>query len=68
MCRQYRDYWIIGRGVCGVFCLYAEESWWRDYSGKEARLECVREGQLGVGCGLVGWLTDHGRMCTIVKI
>ena len=54
MYRQYRYYRSVGCGVCGVFCLYAEESWWRDYSGEEARLKCMREGRLGVDFGLVG--------------
>ena len=56
MCRQYCYYWSVGCGVCGVFCLYAEESRWRDYGGEEARLSCEREreGWFGVGVGLAG--------------
>ena len=76
MCRQYRYYWCIGSGVCGVFCLYAEESWWRNYSGEEARLDCEREREMeGSHCVGVwpGWIAlekerDHAWMYTIAKI
>ena len=54
VCRQHRYDWSVGCGVCGVFCLYAEESRWRDYGGKEARLGCEREGWAGIRFGLVG--------------
>lgn len=76
LCRQYHYYWSVGCGVCGVFCLYAEESRRRDYGGEEARLSCERERdglEVGVGVGLVGLGGKekervHGCLYNIVRI